>query len=83
LPSWAFYVRHVKGLTMKNVHLKVWDRDFRPAFVFDDVDGLMLDKIDIQPTNQASQIILKDVRNYSISKVRIEGLKGDGILNVK
>jgi hypothetical protein len=83
LPSWAFYVRHVKGLTMKNVNLKVWERDFRPAFVFDDVDGLMLDKIDIHPTNQASQIILKDVRNHSISKVRIEGKKGDGILNVK
>jgi len=74
---------NIKGLTMKNIQLKVWEKDFRPAFVFDDVDGLVLDKIDIHPTNQASQIILKDVRNPFISKVRIEGMQGDGVLKVK
>ena len=49
LPSWAFYVRHTKGLKMKNIKVSLKDKDFRPAFVFDDVHDVELDKIDITP----------------------------------
>ena len=45
LPSWAFYVRHVDGITFSNVRLRLADRDFRPAFVLDDVSRLALDGI--------------------------------------
>lgn len=40
LPAWALYVRHVKGLTLRNVHFSLRDTDFRPAFVFDDVEDV-------------------------------------------
>lgn len=55
LPSWAFYVRHVKGLTMKNINVRLADKDFRPAFVFDDVKGLRLEDIN-QPEEQIFMI---------------------------
>lgn len=42
LPSWGFYVRHVNGLTMRNINLFLADEDFRPAFVLDDVKNLNL-----------------------------------------
>ncbi|MCB9247556.1 MAG: glycoside hydrolase family 28 protein [Ignavibacteriales bacterium] len=42
LPAWAFYVRHVKGLTMKNIYVRAEAADYRPAFVFDDVNDLKL-----------------------------------------
>ena len=45
LPSWGFYVRHVEGITFRNVHLSLRDSDFRPAFVFDDVHQLTMDQV--------------------------------------
>ena len=79
LPSWGFYVRHVKGLSMKDIHLKVLEHDFRPAFVFDDVDNLKMKRIHIEPTSKTEQIILKDVNDVHIQKVNIEGVNGDGV----
>ncbi|MCC5930972.1 MAG: glycoside hydrolase family 28 protein [Cyclobacteriaceae bacterium] len=83
LPSWGLYVRHVKGLTMKNIQLKVLEDDFRPAMVFDDVGNLFLDKIWIRPTNASDQIILKDVKKEEIGKVQISTIKGKGVRKVK
>ena len=55
LPSWAFYVRHVDGITMKNINVRLADYDFRPAFVFDDVKLLKLQGIN-QPDDQIFKI---------------------------
>jgi hypothetical protein len=79
LPSWGFYVRHVKGLSMKEIHLKVLEQDFRPAFVFDDVENLEMEKIKIEPTTKTEQIILKDVNNVQINKVNMEGVNGEWV----
>jgi hypothetical protein len=67
---------------MKNINLEVQDYDFRPAFVFDDVDGLRMERINIDPTNEDSQIILRNVSVPVIEKVRIEGVQGSGVLKV-
>lgn len=48
LPSWAFYVRHVKGISFKNIKVTLKESDFRPAFVFDDVEGLSIDQINLK-----------------------------------
>ncbi|WP_271766552.1 glycoside hydrolase family 28 protein [Aquimarina algiphila] len=37
LPSYGIYARHIKGLHIDNVHLKIKDNDKRPPIVFDDV----------------------------------------------
>ena len=63
LPSWGFYVRHVKGLSMKNINLKVLEYDFRPAFVFDDVKDLHLNRIRIEDKKKSEQVILRNVLN--------------------
>lgn len=42
LPAWGFYVRHVDGLVLKNIKLKIKSSDYRTAIVFDDVSGLVL-----------------------------------------
>lgn len=63
LPAWGFYVRHVKGLTMKNVSITARAKDYRPACVFDDVAGLHLDQWNVQEDDAGKQYILKDVKN--------------------
>lgn len=45
LPAWALYVRHVKGLTLRNIRFSLRDTDFRPAFVFDDVEDIRKDNV--------------------------------------
>ncbi len=60
LPSFGFYVRHVNGIEMKNIKVILEKEDFRPAFVFDDVKGLKMEKIEV-PSDKINQIIFKDV----------------------
>ena len=40
--SQVFYLRHIDGLKMKNVTLRLNDSDFRPAIVLDDVKNYAL-----------------------------------------
>lgn len=37
LPAWAFYIRHVDGLTLRNVKVRKQANDYRDAVIFDDV----------------------------------------------
>lgn len=61
LPSWGFYVRHVRGLSMKNIDIKVLEPDFRPAFVFDDVRDLNLHRIKVEDHKKSEPIIFRNV----------------------
>lgn len=73
LPSWGFYVRHVNGLTMKNVRLSVRDYDFRPAYVFDDVKNLTLDGGSITSLSENPQVIIKDTDKAKFTKLKVDG----------
>ncbi len=83
LPAWAFYVRHVNGLILNNVVVKAEAPDYRPAFVFDDVKNLQLDKISISKANNNPVLILKDVEGEKISNVSVSGFDGEIIKTVK
>lgn len=43
LPAYGLYVRHVEGLTMRNVQIRWEEQDAQPSAVFDDVQDLELD----------------------------------------
>jgi polygalacturonase len=83
LPSWGFYIRHVDGLTMKNITVGTKAKDFRPAFVFDDVQRLQLDGVSISKTNDRSPIVLKDVSGERIERVTVPGFTGRLIQKVE
>jgi hypothetical protein len=40
LPSYGLYGRHVRGLILNNVNFRLKDHDFRPKYIFDDVEGI-------------------------------------------
>ena len=65
LPAWAFYVRHAKGISFKNVKVTLDDADFRPAFVFDDVQNLNIEQLDL-PKEKINQVVLKGVTQSKI-----------------
>lgn len=68
LPAWGFYVRHVDGLSLKNIKLTLKDEDFRPAFVFDSVTDLKMENTLLKGYGNQPQIILKDVSEVDIDK---------------
>ena len=61
LPSWGFYVRHVKGIQMHNVKLRLQEDDFRPAFVFDRVSDVRLSDISLPENKKAGQVVLRQI----------------------
>lgn len=58
LPAWGFYVRHVEGITFKNIKLRIDSADYRPAFVFDDVKKLNMNLVLIHGDVKQEDIIL-------------------------
>lgn len=62
LPAWALYVRHAQEIEMKNIQLNLENKDFRPAFVFDDVNKISMQNVKIPEANK-KQVVLKDVEN--------------------
>jgi hypothetical protein len=60
LPAYGLYMRHVNGITIKNIKFTLDDADFRPAFVFDDVKDLKMEEIGL-PAEKQYQLVLKNV----------------------
>ncbi len=67
LPAWGFYVRHASNIRMKNVKLYLDEEDFRPAFVFDEVNGLQMEDLDL-PAHAKDQIIFKEVTGVQLDE---------------
>lgn len=62
LPAWAFYIRHATGILLKGVAVEASRKDYRPAFVFDDVSGLILEKTTVhEEAAGKKQFILRSV----------------------
>jgi len=52
LPAWGLYLRHVQGISLKNIKLTCKNEDYRPPFVKDDVQKMVVKHIlvnDIKP----------------------------------
>jgi hypothetical protein len=49
---------------MKNVVLKLKKFDYRPAIVFDDVDGLKLNELNIKGDKKQKKILKNNVRAF-------------------
>ena len=70
-PAWGFYVRHADGLSFKNVKIRVAAEDYRPAFVFDDVNGVTFKNVTIdEPTapKGKKEIILNKTKHFKKTK---------------
>lgn len=64
LPAWGLFIRHAKGITLDNVHLVAGAKDYRPAIVADDVQGLEIKnlKTDEPSSKGKKQVFKRNVR---------------------
>ncbi|MEO6036961.1 MAG: glycosyl hydrolase family 28 protein, partial [Saprospiraceae bacterium] len=72
LPAWGFYVRHVQGLKMKNVRLECIEPDFRPALVFDEVQGLVLRRVSVAGRGGKPVAVYRDSPGITGRKVKMK-----------
>jgi hypothetical protein len=83
LPAWGFYIRHVNGLTMKNISVTTRENDFRPSLIFDDANNIILDFITISRANSRSPVVLNNVTGANIRNLKTPGFTGEGIKIIK
>ena len=60
LPAWGFFIRHVDGLTMRNIKLTALKKDYRTAIVMDDVQNHQIDQLAVdEPQNEGKESIFE------------------------
>ena len=68
MPSYGFYIRHVKDLKMHDVQIHYLKEDFRPPFILADVKGAILYDIQAERNTTVPSFILKNVEDIHISQ---------------
>lgn len=71
LPCWGMYLRHVKGVAMKNITFKMQEPDYRPAIIFDDINRLDVNVIKIVSPKLVPVIVLNKVKNYTVGELQL------------
>ncbi len=66
MPSWGIFARHVAGLQVRDVDLRLMSAEARPAVVLDDVVGGRLDNVQLATEPDRKEWSLRDVRGVSV-----------------
>ncbi|HEY2963962.1 MAG TPA: hypothetical protein VGJ37_16195, partial [Pyrinomonadaceae bacterium] len=65
LPAYGFFIRHVKGLTMRDVELSYLKPDQRPAFVMNNVAGANFIQVKAQLEPNVPMFVTKNVTDFN------------------
>jgi polygalacturonase len=65
LPAYGFFIRHIKGLQMRDVEVSYLTPDQRPAFVLNDVTGADFINVKAQKEPDVPAFVQKNVTNIS------------------
>jgi hypothetical protein len=71
LPASALYVRHAGNINIKNMKISYTGKDFRTPFIFDDVDSLSVNNMNVHGFDSLPLIILNKVKVKSLQDVQI------------
>ena len=68
LPAYGLFVRHVRGLKLRNVDVSFTESDFRSALVCHDVEDLVVDAFTARSSTESKPVIvLADARRATLS----------------
>ncbi|MFL9484007.1 glycoside hydrolase family 28 protein [Chitinophagaceae bacterium LWZ2-11] len=70
LPSYGFFIRHAKNVSMRDIDINYMKDDVRPPFIFTDVKGIDLHNIKAQKASGVPTIQLNNVTDLSLQQVR-------------
>jgi polygalacturonase len=80
-PVYGLFVRHAKDIKISDVEFNFLEPEYRPGFLFDDVNGVDMRDVKVQRAENSSVIILKNVMNFNI--LQSQGIKDQKIEFVK
>ena len=70
MPSYGFFIRHVKNLKMHDVQISYMKEEPRPPFILEDVKGAMFFDIQAEKNDAAPVFMMKNVQDIHIEKVK-------------
>ena len=71
LPASGLYVRHVRGLCMRNVSFSAPAEEWRPTLLFDDVQDLRCDSLQSTPTSKGEPMVqMENVNGAWLSQTK-------------
>ena len=70
MPSWGFYIRHVKNMDLHDVVMDRTNPDARPVFQLEDVQGFDAHNINAPPDEGVSNFELKNVSDFKATNVK-------------
>ena len=79
MPSYGFFIRHMKGIELNNVEVSFLKEDLRPAFVLDDVKGAELNNVKAQTAPGVSAFVLNNVENFRVRNSSVPDAKLDSV----
>jgi len=83
LPSYGFFIRHVKNLKFFNVELSFENPDERSAVIIDDAEGIKISSLIAESAGEKSNAIeISRGRNIYVSESGIKG-KANNFLTIK
>jgi hypothetical protein len=71
LPAYGFFIRHAKGIELEDLDLGFIKEDRRPAFVFDQVDGVELENCKAAKAEGVPMLVMMKAK-----RVRARGCSG-------
>lgn len=66
MPSYGFFIRHVKRIEFTNVEVSYLKEDLRPAFVLEDVKGAEFNLLKAQHAPRVPSFSLKHVTEFEL-----------------
>ena len=67
LPAYGFFVRHAKGIELKDIDLNYMKEDRRPAFVLDSVEGIELENCKAARAAGVPALVMMNAKAVSLS----------------
>jgi polygalacturonase len=68
LPAYGFFIRHVKGIEMRDVEVSYLKEDARPPFILSDVSGADFLHVRAQRGQDVPTFLLKNIANFSLQQ---------------
>lgn len=69
IPAYGFFIRHTKGIVMRDVEVRTVEPDLRGAFVLDNVEAVDFSHIKLS-SPVSSALRLKDVKDFTLTLSR-------------
>ena len=69
-PAHAFYIRHAKRVEISDFKILTQDKEERPCFILEDVDGVEFSNVKFPEGQQTPRFVLDEVKDVRVQRSR-------------